>query len=195
VTVRRLRPLPSPDELAAMYPSPHDHTRYGQDHAVRVEGTIALGKATLGPWFRDTIADLSAGNGAIAKGLALDDSVLHLGDVAGLVKGADVDYLGPIEQTLLDLPHVDLFICSETIEHLDSPFTVLGEIRRRADRLLLSTPVGCWNDSNPEHLWCWSRHGVEALLRESGWNPVAYDEIDGTVYHPASYVFGLWVAR
>lgn len=195
MTIRRLRPLPSPVELAAMYPSPHDHRRYGLDHTERVSCTIALAKATLGPWFRDTIGDLSAGNGAIAFALALDDSVLHLGDVAGNVKGASVDYLGPIEQTLLSLPHVDLFICSETIEHLDSPFEVLGEIRRRADRLLLSTPVGCWGDGNPEHLWAWSRHGVESLLRESGWHDVAYDEYDGTVHSEASYHFGMWVAR
>lgn len=194
--IKRLRPLPSPADLAAMYPRPHDHRLFGGGHHERVEATIALAKATLGPWYRDTIADLSAGNGAIAQALVVDDTVLHLGDMAGAVDGADVAYLGPLEQTLLDLPHVDLYICSETIEHLDSPFEVLREIRKRADRLLLSTPVGCFYDDNPEHLWAWSRHGVEELLRDAGWSPCAYAEVDGTVLNdPGPYVFGIWVAK
>lgn len=193
--IRRLRPLPSPADLAVMYATPHDHRRYGADHEARVQATIALGKATLGPWYRDTIADLSAGNGAIAKGLAVDDSVLYLGDLAGIVDGADVDLVGPIEKTLHDLPHVDLFVCSETLEHLDDPFAVLTEIRQRADRLLLTTPVRCWGDTNPEHLWAWSDHDVETLLRSARWEVVVYDEFDGTAYHPASYRFGMWVCR
>lgn len=184
--IRRLRPLPSPDELARMYATPHDHRRYGRDHAERVDATVNLAKATLGPWYRDTIADLSCGNGAIAEALALDDTILVLGDLATT---------GPIEEQLLELAHVDLFICSETLEHLDDPFTVLAEIRKRADRLLLSTPVRCWGDGNPEHLFAWDREGVEAMLSESGWDPVAYEECDGTVYSPASYIFGIWVAR
>lgn len=194
--IRRLRELPDNAALAAMYATPHDHMRFGGagGHAERVEATIALTKATLGPWYRDTIADLSAGNGAIAKALAADDAVLHLGDIAGLVDGGDVSYLGRIEDTLLDLPHVDLFICSETLEHLDDPFSVLTEIRRRADRLLLSTPVRCWDDDNPEHLWAWDRFDVETMLRAARWEPVAYDEVDGTVLG-GPYHFGLWVCR
>lgn len=198
--IRRLRPLPDAAALATMYAEPHDHMRWGGvgGHRERVEATIALAKATLGPWDRSVIADLSCGNGAIAEALAHDDTVLHLGDMAGMPGMrevlADVGYHGPIEQTLLDLPHVDLFICSETIEHLDNPPTVLAGIRERADRLLLSTPIGCWDDDNPEHLFAWDRDGVESMLVVAGWRVVAYDQVDGTAFG-GPYVFGIWVCR
>jgi hypothetical protein len=129
-------------------------------------------------------ADLSCGNGAILDGIGAARS--YKGDYA---PGHAIT--GPLEQTLDELPNVDLYVCSETLEHLDEPDAVLVRIRSKASLLLLSTPVGAWGDSNPEHYWAWSRADVEEMLTAAGFKTVVYNELD---FRPAgmAYAFGIW---
>lgn len=200
----RLRPAPTRLEMRMLYPRPHDHTRW-KDHLIRVEETIEMGKQLLGgDVCTDTrppiVADLSCGDAAIARALGTvhssrpdGTSKLILGDFA-----SGYYYVGPIEKTIHEIPvPVDLFILSETLEHLDDPELVLREIRLYSRMLLLSTPVDAdpaeERATNPEHLWAWSAEDVDQMLDEAGWQIAQHRVLE----HPAGgiYNFGLWGCR
>lgn len=173
----RLRPAWSDAELAEMYAEPHDHRRWG-DHEVRVSFTVASGLRLAGPGVASA-ADLSCGNGSILE--AMPAAVKHYGDFA-----PGYDITGPIERTIEQIPDVELFVCCETIEHLDDPDAVLKAIRAKTSLLLLSTPVDAWDDGNAEHYWAWDREAVEAMLTEAGFTVRDYTEV------APSYRFGIW---
>ena len=158
--IKRLRPACTAGELAKIYAKLHDHTIW-QDHRQRVESTIALAK-----WFGNvsSVADLSCGDGYIID--AIDSPVKFRGDFA-----PGYDICGAIEETIHEIPYVRLFICSETIEHVDDPISVLKAIRRKARYLILTTPNGEENADNPQHYWGWDMAGMKSLLIEAGWLP------------------------
>jgi hypothetical protein len=185
VTRQRLRPAYSDGELAQLYAAPHDHRQWA-DHHLRVDVTAQVARWVAGDGV-GIAADLSCGNGAILK--ATPAMVRHFGDYA-----PGYEHTGPIEKTIKDIPEVDLFICSETLEHLDDPDAVLGEIRAKSDTLVLSTPVDAWDDDNPEHYWAWSRDHVEGMLDLAGFTPLVYTELD---FRPMGlkYSFGIWAVR
>ncbi len=197
--IARLRGPYSPVELHRLYANRYDHTRW-PDHIRRVEYTIGLGRrlALALPDVR-LLADLSCGDGAIPVGIqrACPETAWHpksplLGDVT---PGPHLDFVGPIERTLTRLPElVDLFICTETLEHVDDPARVLTGIRERARFLLLSTPETHGRDDNPEHYWSWDVPGVRELLEQAGWTPVTQSVLDLT-YIPAAYAYQLWTCR
>jgi hypothetical protein len=178
----RLRPAHSPQTLAEIYREPHDHTRW-HDHIIRVNATIELAQDLAGGPLR-AVADLSCGSAAVAKALTAEE--YHLGDLA-----PGYGYHGPLEVTAEELPKVDLFVCTETLEHLDDPDAVLRQIREKSGKLVLSTPVDAWQDNNPEHYWAWSRDDVEAMLSGAGWSVELYKELD---FRPGglTYCFGIW---
>lgn len=186
MTRRRLRPAYTPDELDRIYQAPHDHTRW-DDHRIRVGVTVEACR-----WFTRrgdvrTVGDLSCGDAAIAR--ALDVDRLILGDYA-----PGYDHQGPIDTTIEHLDPVDLYVCSETLEHLDDPDTVLGRIREKTRYLVLSTPVGAGQDANPEHYWSWDREDVEAMLTGAGFTVEVFMPVD---LRPAGYYycFGIWACR
>lgn len=171
--------------LDEMYTEPHDHRRYGHGHHLRVELTKVLAREnSLG---MQSVADLSCGNGEIARSLKFKRTIL--GDFAPGYK-----ITGPIERTIEEINLVDLFICSETIEHLRNPSLVLGKIRERATKLVLSTPIEAWGDTNKEHLWAWDRAGVEYLLEAAGWAPEVFASLDSRVFGEA-YLYGIWICQ
>lgn len=185
--IKRLRPLP---DLDAVYPEPHDHRIYGMGHHIRVEFTKVLARSVLARG--DTVADLSCGNGAIANDLRdFGAADVILGDYA---QGRDYLFCGRLEDTLPAMGHVNLYICSETLEHLDVPSAALALMRDRADKLVLSTPLDCWEDANGEHLWAWNREGVESLLVAAGWRVTRFATLDSTTWQEP-YVYGMWCAR
>lgn len=184
---QRLRPMPTGDELAEMYAVPHCHTKW-DDHRIRVDVTSALAHHMLAPG--GTVADLSCGDGAIANRLGASHGArVILGDYA-----PGYDITGPIEQTIHQIDNVDLFICSETIEHLDDPDTVLAAIRQKTNALLLSTPDGEDDDRNPEHVWGWDAEAVEKMLRDAGFTPAVHTTTD---LRPGggNYAFQIWACR
>lgn len=186
MTRRRLRPAWPPEELARIYATPHDHTRW-DDHRLRVAVTVEVGRWMTRRGDVHTVADLSCGDAAVATRLGADATVL--GDYA---PGYPVT--GPLEETLPALDAVDLYVCAETLEHLDDPDAALRTIRDRSRLLLASTPVNAWADVNPEHYWCWDRQGVEDMLAAAGWVVDAYVPVD---LRPAGYyyAFGVWACR
>ena len=186
MTRARLRPAHSPTELAEVYATPHDHREF-RDHHLRVAATIEVAR-----WMADDegvvrAADLSCGNGVILRSLGVPHP--YFGDLAD-----GHHFTGPIEETIQQIPDVDLYVCSETIEHLDDPDTVLKAIRSKTRLLVLSTPVDAWDDDNLEHYWAWSRGDVEEMLTAAGFEVVTYVAAD---MRPAGYPyrFGIWGCR
>lgn len=187
MTRRRLRPAHSPGELARIYATPHDHRRW-RDHHLRVNATIEVAR-----WVADCdgkvshAADLSCGNGAVLR--AVPAAVRYFGDLA-----PGYEYTGPIEDTIRQIPPVDIFVCAETLEHLDDPGTVLAAIRAKTRMLILSTPMDAWDDDNPEHYWAWSRTDVEEMAAAAGFGVVVFSAVD---FRPLGlpYCFGIWGLR
>lgn len=180
--MKRLRPAWSEEELHRIYTQPHDHRRW-RGHHLRVDVTSAVGV-----WMTDggvsSAADLSCGNGAVLKRIPADQK--FFGDFA---KG--YAYTGPIEETVQQIPSVDLFVCCETLEHLDDPLLALRKIREKTSMLLLSTPVDNWKDPNEEHYWAWSKGDVTKLLRKAGFTPWVYTAADMRP-HEGPYCYGIW---
>ncbi len=180
---KRLRDLP---DMAATYPAPHDHRLYGRGHGERVAKTVEMANRLL-EWAEvRSVADLSCGNGAIVAGLQPQPATVILGDYA---PGHPVT--GPIEHTIHDMPPVGLFVCSETLEHLDDPDAVLRNIRAKANFLVLSTPIDCWEDSNAEHLWAWSGEDVLAMIDSAGFGCYQFATVDSREYGEP-YCYGIW---
>ena len=180
---QRVRPAWTVDELARIYATPHDHNLWGRGHGERVQATIELAKTIPST----SIADLSCGNAAIAR--ALDAPDKHLGDYA-----AGYQFQGPIDETIHQIPVVDLFICCETIEHLDDPDHTLALIRPKARNLVLSTPIDAWDDGTPEHYWAWDRDEVETMLHAAGFTVAAFISVDSRPYREP-YLYGIWHAN
>lgn len=180
----RLRDAYPPQQLAEIYPRPHDHTQW-VDHKIRVAVTIQLAHALSGPV--EAAADLSCGDGAILRALRAKRKIL--GDLAD-----GHEHHGPIEETLQRIPKVDLYVCCETLEHVDDPALVLSGIREKTDALILSTPVGAWQDRNEEHYWAWDREGIEELLDDAEFDIAFYTGLD---LRPGGgeYEFGIWGCR
>lgn len=157
----RLRPAYSPEQLANIYKRPHQHTQW-EDHRLRVAMTISFAS-----WFTQvkSIADLSAGDAAIIN--ALEAEKKYIGDFA-----PGYQFQGAIDETIDLIPSVDLYICSETIEHLDDPEATLAKIRKKTTYLIVTTPHGENDTGNLEHYWGWDRDGVHDLLTSTGFTPV-----------------------
>lgn len=194
--------------LAELYSSPHAHDKW-PDHVHRVKDTISFAKAhglhlpgvDLGDSPEDHlhpdlqgghvqcnhVADLSCGDATIARALCLTPI---LGDFA-----PGYEFHGAIEDVISQIPFVQVFVLTETLEHLFDPGMVLDKIRAKTETLLLSTPVHNPGDvdHNPEHYHVWDREGVEAYLTEASFTVKAYKEIHDGV--PSHYRYGTWVCR
>lgn len=188
MTRLRLRQAHSEPALERIYAKPHDHTRF-PDHVLRVNATIQVGRWLVDRYGAANAYDFSCGDGAIVKGLGVGAE--YLGDMA-----PGHPTTGPLEKTLDEIGNdayekADLYVCCETLEHLDDPDAILWKIRSKTSLLLLSTPVDAWSDDNPEHYWAWSRGDVEAMLAEAGFRVAVYSEVD---FRPLRmpYSFGIW---
>jgi hypothetical protein len=195
VVAVRLRGPWARDQLAIMYATPHDHFIYGRGHGERVDATIAAAQALAterGPV--TSIADLSCGNAytvnrLIELGAVQRPAFVWLGDTA---RGYPLH--GPIEETLDLIPVVDLYVCGETIEHLDDPGAVLKQIRAKTRLLALSTPVENWDDTNAQHYWSWDVPDVAELLTSAGFTIDAFTDVDSRTYGEP-YRYGIWTCH
>ena len=180
--IQRLRPKWSDEELATIYTTPHDHTKWN-DHVLRVNRTLEIAQGIDGV---KSAADLSAGDAFIINGLGLSET--YVGDYA-----PRYEFIGSIEQTIQQIPNVDLFILSETLEHIDNPIALLKQIRNKTKFLLLTTPHAKWDDVNPEHYWAWDKDGIADLFIEAGFQPVSYEllELAQSYY----YDYQIWVCK
>lgn len=176
----QLRPFHTPETLAAIYDHPYDHTRW-PDHLQRVAETVKILDDFADEVNAHTIADLSCGDGAI-----VGQSTHHWTDrIFG-----DLTTTGPLVETLPKLPDVDMYVCSETIEHVEDPDWLLAEIRKHAGALLLSTPHAKWDDDNGEHYWAWDVSDLGVMLDAAGWKHCRWQLFTPTV--SAYYTFQIW---
>jgi hypothetical protein len=175
----QLRDFYQPDEVARVYSRRYDHTLWG-DHVLRVRHTAQI----LREMAPASVADLSCGDAAIVEQAGLQ-GVAVLGD---MVPGWPV--CGPIERTIQEIDPVDVFVCSETLEHIQDPDALLTAIRKTADRLLLSTPVGESDDRNPEHYWGWDVEDLDEMLSAAGWSSRSVEMLHGQ--STGSYTFQIW---
>lgn len=179
----RLRGKHNDEKLKQIYREPHNHTTF-KDHIIRVQSTIAVGK-----WLGKlaSAADLSAGDATIINALDIDNR--YVGDFAG-----GYEIVGPIEQTINQIPGVDLFICSETLEHLDDPDRVLSQICEKSKYILLSTPDGESGTGNQEHYWGWDTECIKSMLYDAGFDPMCLSVLYLKDYGYA-YNFQIWLAE
>lgn len=186
MALRRLRPAHPPERLAQIYAKPHDSSHW-RDHVVRVAITCELAANVFEDCTVCSVADLSCGDATVARYVEAARTVL--GDIA-----PGYHHTGPIEQTIDEIDPVDLFICCETIEHLDDPHLILKKIRAKTRYLVLSTPIDAWDDANIEHYWAWDRDEVEWMLYMAGFTTLKpYVQLDmRESWSP--YCFGIWVA-
>jgi len=169
--------------LTQIYAEPHDSSKW-HDHNIRVAVTSAIAN---GPVDVKSCADLSCGDARIARSVSAKET--FLGDFAPGYR-----FTGPIIKTIDEIPHVDMFILSETLEHLDKPDRVLKLIRPKTKYLVLSTPLEAWDEVNLEHYWAWDQEYVESLLTDAGFEPGVFNGLDmRKMYSP--YYFGIWLCR
>lgn len=188
MTIRRLRPAYPDDELGRVYPEQYNHTRW-PDHIQRVQATLDFIHAMTVSGQRRIVADLSCGDAEIAKRIE-GTKLLLLGDY---VANDAYPYHGGIEHTIDLLGYVDLFVLSETLEHIDNPRALLTAIRKHASYLVLTTPMDEQDDGNPEHYWGWDDDGVRELLQGTGWRPTNYMLFTPT--GPQTYYsYQMWLA-
>jgi hypothetical protein len=117
----------------------------------------------------------------------LDADNKYIGDFA-----PGYEITGHIDQTINDIPKVDLFICSETLEHLDDPDATLKAIRPKTKYLFVSTPNGEDNNSNQEHYWGWDNEDIKEMLINAGFDPIVYYALDLKQY---CYEFQMWICK
>lgn len=201
VMMKQLRPFRDEAVEREVYSRTYDHTRW-QEHRNRVMFTaqvirdyMVAQSALESPYF---IADLSAGDQVLALTAARmaghyiypKNVRLLTGDIApGCMLTA------PISQSisLLADQSVDMFICSETLEHMQRPDWLLAEIRRVAKHAIISTPAWPddqpdWSDeANEEHYWQWNTEALSMMLHEAG-----FTNLEFRLLPEEHYTYQIW---
>jgi hypothetical protein len=188
--IRRLRPYPTLAELEKLYVMPYDHTRW-EDHRKRVRCSIDVMHKRLLPAFGmgkiQRVADLSAGDGTIVHSLKDIAPTIIEGD---LVPRKGLTRIGPIEETIQTIEPVDLFVLTETIEHVENPDRLLATIRDMTTWLFLTTPTGEVDGvTNPEHIWEWDVEGMGSMIEKAGFR----GECD--IIKTSHYTYQAWTVR
>jgi hypothetical protein len=188
MTIRRLRPAYDADTLKQVYAQQYDHTHW-DDHIQRVQATLNFIHEWTTSSQRRIVADLSCGDAAIARGIQ-DTRLVILGDY---VENDEYAYHGQIEHTIDLIGYVDLFVLSETLEHIDGPHQLLNKIRQHATHVVITTPLDEQDEGNPEHYWGWDNFGMLDILEQTGWKSVRYEPFVPQVPQPY-YTYQMWLA-
>lgn len=196
----QLRAFRTPEQELAFYqgryPGGYQHHVWG-DHVER----IAASAGFLAPWLSarhiTTVADLSCGDGALIDTLPWPVEVRTRGD---LVPAPHLDLHGPLPDSLELLAGgmTDLYLCSETLEHVPDPDGLLYTISQYAEYLFLSTPVDePTHVNNPEHYWSWGTDDIRTMLTTTGWRPVDSEVFVpvATRHYADAYRFQFWFAE
>lgn len=207
VRLREARPEGEAAFYAERYPDGYRHDGW-PDHRERVAASVQF----LRRWQTRfcTAADLSCGDAAILRGLAPALDTVYLGDVND-VRVQDLEDVeragagqvrerapGALPDSLDNLPEpVDLFVLSETLEHMDDPDGLLRAVRDHARYLFVSTPLDePVHYGNAEHYWSWGKTDVHEMLQAAGWSPLDVQvlEPESTRGSADAYAFQMWLA-
>lgn len=193
---QRVRPLYSPDDLARLYSQPRQPANSYADHPSLANCpnpeagdlvTIAMGQSC---GKISSLADMSCGSGEIPRAIAAYSGIEPiLGDY-----GPGWEYQGPITETVPQLPVVDLFVLSQTLEHLDDPDGDLRLIREHCRQLLVASPI---DEVDPveDHYWTWGKEDLEEMMGAAGFTVSAFIEFDMTPLWYPHCKFGIWAMR
>lgn len=185
----RLRPAYDDFELHCLYALAAGRPPW-HGHAQRIAHTVDIGREM---WRGGRVADLSCGDGMITTAMGVPDELLTLGDITSIpaaLRPGIKKWWGSIEETIDLIDPVELFICSETLEHIDDPDALLVKIRGKCEQLLLSTPCNePINTDNAEHYWSWHDYDVSLMLGAAGYHDRTVEllTIDG-------FTFQIWRA-
>lgn len=101
-----------------------------------------------------------------------------------VVPGPQVDLVGGVEALPVPDASFDLVLCTQVLEHVDSPARAIAELRRvtaPGGRVLLSTHGVQVYHPSPGDYWRWTRTGLEKAFRENGsWAEVTVRPGSGT---------------
>lgn len=195
---QRLRAPYDVDQLARIYAEPYNSDRW-PEHQLRIRVTAAIGNAMVDAFHDRVGADLSCGDGSLLRLLNLTER--HFGDLMlsedaiyapPYTTSLCIQYKGFIENTIHRIPPVDVFVMTETLEHLNYPDDMLMAIGEKSRRLVLSTPIEAWGDSNPEHYWAWDREYVSMMIQEAGFCNTATFAVLDCRSNGQGYQFGIW---
>lgn len=188
---KQLRDFYSDEQLKAVYNKSYRHDQW-EDHKQRVQLTSFLAWKLAGRVKAVSGADLSAGDGTILRSLSLPQMIF--GDwrpCYAQPSGEDWRYADIEEEsTWADMCNVDIFICTETLEHVRDPDLLLRRIRAHSASLILSTPTDEDNSINPEHYWGWGVDDIREMLETAGFTSLDVDLFDAKV--PGGYIFQTW---
>lgn len=204
------RPVDEAAYYSRIYPQGYRHDKW-PDHVERVVASVGMIRKYVNGY--SSVADLSCGDGAILRALSQAGMVnrLILGDLNRVPDPAlalwrqgsrylDVSALlpGPLPDTLEQMPEpVDLFVLSETLEHMADPDALLRRLTQVSTYLFMSTPVEEPREyGNLEHYWSWGTADIAEMLNDSGWTPLERQILDPVSTRGADgrYVFQLWMA-
>jgi hypothetical protein len=137
----------------------------------------------------ESLADLSCGDAKIPRALAEFSGIEPiLGDYA-----EGYEYQGTLQETLPQIDVVDLYVNTNTLEHLDDPDADMRLMREHCRQMLLGVPLD-EHEAAGEHLWEFTKAGIEEMYTEAGFSRVAYCEVD---LQPVweHFKFGLWALQ
>jgi SAM-dependent methyltransferase len=101
-----------------------------------------------------------------------------------VVPGPEVDLIGGVEALPVPDASFDLVICTQVLEHVESPQRAVAELRRvtaPGGRVLASTHGVQAYHPSPGDYWRWTRTGLERLFRENAsWSSVTVRPGSGT---------------
>ncbi len=184
----QLRPFWTDAELAEIYAKPYDHTRWA-DHRDRMAWIMRTMREM---WPRTdanypielAVADLSCGDAYVVRQL-IEWGWVNTYELSDIVPNEHTTLSGPIEDVMSLLtrpsgqPSFDLLICTETVEHVRDPESLLAGLRRIGGRLLLTTPIdeAATSIDNPEHYWSFTVEDMRGLLEDAGWKVEHFDRL------------------
>lgn len=206
MTRTRLRDARSAEAERALYartyPDGYRHDRW-PDHVERVAASVRMIRSYMSNI--TTAADLSCGDAKILRALpGLGEA--WIGDLNGVRPGDEPEWVesfhvvppGPLPDSLADLPEpVDLYVLSETIEHMDDPDELLRQLASCATYLFLSTPLDeKASIGNVEHYWGWGQNDMHQMLEDAGWTPLELEILvpRSTAHMENAYHYQMWIA-
>lgn len=183
--MRKLRRFYDEVTLRKIYAERYNSSQW-HEHMRRVAFTRSIIQQLISEHGLTTMADLSCGDTEVTRTLTglthrhLRDFTDYGEDILSLLSGV--------------MNSVDLFVCTETIEHLEAPWTVIERIREKAKWLVLSCPndersVG---EGNWEHYWSFTQNDVLDILTQAGFTETKYHGL----WEPGwAYDYQIWTAR
>lgn len=182
----KLREVHTDQELEKVYGDGQGFREKGFDFTYRMNVLSSAVRLCLDRFTIESIADLACADCLpIASSIVVGQELpaLHLGDFAKVnVANAKqlfkqykslTYYHGRIEDTVDEIPKVDLFILNEILELVSEPEKVLSKIKTRARYVVVLTPC---NEKKREdgfnNCWSWNYDDFKKMLVRANFIPM-----------------------